>query len=39
MDDKLQPVVDKKKCVGCGICENVCPADPAAVVVYAGDVS
>ncbi len=28
MDDKLQPVVVKDKCIGCGVCENVCPADP-----------
>ena len=36
MDDKLQPVVVKDKCVGCGVCENVCPADPAAIVVQTG---
>jgi MauM/NapG family ferredoxin protein len=36
LDDELRPVVDKKKCVGCGICENVCPLDPSAVVVRAG---
>jgi NAD-dependent dihydropyrimidine dehydrogenase PreA subunit len=35
MDDQLRPVVDQKKCVGCGICENVCPVDPAAIVVKA----
>jgi ferredoxin-type protein NapG len=33
MDGKLRPVVDEKKCVGCGICENVCPVDPAAITV------
>lgn len=33
MDNELRPVVDEKKCVGCGICENVCPVDPAAVTV------
>ncbi len=33
MDSKLQPVVDEKKCVGCGICENVCPVEPAAIFV------
>lgn len=35
MDEKLRPVVDEKKCVGCGICENVCPVEPAAIVVKA----
>lgn len=29
------PVVDREKCVGCGICENVCIADPAAITVKA----
>ena len=33
MDEKLRPVIIDKKCVGCGICENVCPVDPAAIVV------
>lgn len=33
MDAELRPVVDEKKCVGCGICENVCPTEPAAVTV------
>jgi len=33
MDEKLRPVVNEKKCVGCGICENVCPVDPAAIAV------
>jgi len=35
MDNQLRPVVDQKKCVGCGICENVCPVDPAAIAVNA----
>jgi MauM/NapG family ferredoxin protein len=35
MDEQLRPVVDQKKCVGCGICENVCPVDPAAIIVKA----
>jgi ferredoxin len=37
MDDKLRPVVNDKKCVGCGICENVCPVDPAAITIEPGD--
>ncbi len=36
MDDQLQPVVDASRCVGCGICEHVCPADPAAIRVEPG---
>ena len=36
MDENLRPVVDEKKCVGCGICENVCPVETAAIVVKAG---
>lgn len=35
MDNELRPVVNDKKCVGCGICENVCPVDPAAIVIKA----
>ncbi len=33
LKDELYPVVMADKCVGCGICENVCPADPAAITV------
>lgn len=33
MDAELRPVVDKKKCVGCGICENVCPVHESAIRV------
>lgn len=36
MDAELRPVVDKEKCVGCGICENVCPAEPAAIEIKPG---
>lgn len=36
MDTGLRPVVDAEKCVGCGICENVCPIDPAAIKVKSG---
>ncbi len=33
MDKELRPVVDNNKCLGCGICENVCPVEPAAIEV------
>ncbi|MFZ5995929.1 MAG: 4Fe-4S dicluster domain-containing protein [Nitrospirota bacterium] len=36
MDGELRPVVDDSKCVGCGICENVCPVDPVAIAVQPG---
>ena len=32
--DELFPEVIKEHCVGCGICEHVCPTNPKAIVVY-----
>lgn len=32
-DANGRPGVDTARCVGCGACENACPADPPAVVV------
>ena len=32
-DAQNRPSVQKKKCVGCGGCENACPVDPAAIKV------
>jgi len=34
LKDELYPVVHKEHCVGCGICEQVCPTDPKAIVVF-----
>ena len=33
LKDELYPVVHEDKCVGCGICESVCPVDPIAIIV------
>lgn len=33
MDSELRPAVDEKKCVGCGVCENVCPLEQPAITV------
>ncbi len=32
IDDKKRPVVDKKKCIGCGVCENKCPIQGNAAI-------
>jgi len=31
--DQLYPEVHKDHCVGCGICEHVCPTEPKSVIV------
>ncbi|MBD3223558.1 MAG: 4Fe-4S dicluster domain-containing protein [Caldithrix sp.] len=33
LKDQLYPVVQKEHCVGCGICEQVCPTNPKAITV------
>lgn len=33
LKDELLPVVHAENCVGCGICENVCPAEETAIKV------
>lgn len=33
LKEDLYPVVHEEICVGCGICENVCPAEEAAITV------
>jgi MauM/NapG family ferredoxin protein len=36
MDEKKRPVVDKKKCIGCGVCENKCPISGNAAIRVVG---
>jgi len=31
--DQLYPVVNTEYCVGCGICEQVCPTEPKAILI------
>jgi len=33
LKDELYPVVKKEHCVGCGICEHVCPTEPKSIFV------
>lgn len=33
LDQELYPVVHEDLCVGCGICEKVCPVNPVAITV------
>jgi len=32
VDGVRRPFIDEHKCVGCGICENVCPVQPVAAI-------
>ncbi len=34
LKEEIYPVVHPEKCVGCGICENVCPTEPASIRVF-----
>lgn len=33
MKDELYPQLHPEKCTGCGICENVCPAEDVAITI------
>jgi ferredoxin len=38
-EDSLQiPTVDKERCIGCGACENLCPARPFSAIYVEGNV-
>ena len=30
------PVVDEERCIGCGACENLCPARPVSAITVNG---
>ncbi|MDI6781505.1 MAG: 4Fe-4S binding protein [bacterium] len=36
IDRQKRPVVDKKKCIGCGVCENKCPIQGNAAIRVVG---
>ncbi len=33
LKEQIYPVVHEESCVGCGICEQVCPTEPKAITV------
>ncbi len=37
LKDEIYPVVVEEKCVGCGICENVCPNEEPSIIVVRKD--
>jgi len=38
-DDSLKvPTIDKERCIGCGACENLCPARPFSAIYVEGNV-
>ncbi|MBU1752621.1 4Fe-4S dicluster domain-containing protein [bacterium] len=36
MDAKKRPIINKKKCIGCGVCENKCPVNGEAAIRVIG---
>lgn len=35
IDGMHRPVVDYEKCIGCGVCEHVCPIEGSAILIFA----
>ena len=35
-DERLIPVVNESKCIGCGACENLCPSRPYSAIYVEG---
>ncbi len=33
LEDEMYPKVIKEKCIGCGICEKVCPIEGSAIII------
>jgi len=33
LDDNRRPIVNEKVCVGCGICDHVCPTEPSSIII------
>ena len=35
IDGMRRPIVDYEKCIGCGVCEHVCPIEGSAILIFA----
>jgi ferredoxin len=35
--DEIYPEVHAERCIGCGICEQVCPAEEPAIIVHSAN--
>ncbi|MFQ6040372.1 MAG: 4Fe-4S binding protein [Candidatus Poribacteria bacterium] len=35
IDGMHRPIVDYEKCIGCGVCEHVCPIEGSAILIFA----
>lgn len=38
LEEEMYPKVNTDKCIGCGICERVCPAEGSAIIVKSANI-